>query len=71
MITLRQRLIAYLKKNPTWWNGGKLEELAMSVGYKGSSASRELRQLEVDGIVEREMRKGVRVRSVWYRYKII
>lgn len=56
--------------NPVWHNGGSLEELAMKVGFKASNASRRLRELCEDELIDREIRKGKKVSSVWYRIKL-
>jgi len=59
------RIQRYLKGRG-WINGGEIERLAISVGYKGSTASRILRQLAEDNILEtRYDEKGVH--SVFYR----
>lgn len=65
--SLRERILTYLRKNKAWFNGGELERLAMSVGFKASNASRRLRELREEGLVEAEIRKGKGVASVWYR----
>ena len=46
-------------------NGGELEELAQSVGYKASNSSRRCRELAERGAIKREVIKG----SVWYWYE--
>lgn len=76
--TIRERAYTYLKNHPSEWvNGGELERVGMSAGYKGSTVSRELRRLAEEsnlhelrrgGYIEREERDGERVRSVWYRW---
>lgn len=68
--TLRNRIQRYFSQRPTLWiNGRDIEELAMHAGYKASNASRRLRELAEEGFLEREERKGKRVRSVWYCLK--
>lgn len=67
--SLRDRILSWLRKNPEWHNGGQIEQLAMSVGYKGSTASRECRHLVEESKLLREERKGRRVRSVWYKIR--
>lgn len=70
MEKLRDRILRYFRKEQVWINGGTIERLALDHGYKGSTASRELRQLHEDSLLERELRKGYKVKSVWYRIKI-
>lgn len=66
--SLRDRIKAFFKRNPdTFINGGDIEKLAQEAGYKSSNASRRLRELENEGILLREIRKGKGVASVWYR----
>ena len=69
-ISLRQRLLKFLENNPTYWNGGELERLAMENGYKGSTAGRRLRELAADKLIDGEERTSpTGVRSIWYCYK--
>jgi DNA-binding MarR family transcriptional regulator len=67
-VSLKQRILEYLRKGDEWVNGGTLERLAESVGYKASNASRRARELENEGLIERKVEKGEnsRVKSVWY-----
>lgn len=69
-LSLKDRLLRFLKRNPDWINGGELERLAMSVGFKGSTAGRELRWLSEHGHIEKEERKGRKIGSIWYRVKV-
>lgn len=72
-LSLSKRIENYLKRNGGWVNGGELERLAMSVGYKASNASRRCREM-ASGIssngnpcpivLEKKEENG----SVWYRY---
>lgn len=49
-----------------WENGGELERLALSVGFKASNCSRRCRELVDSGVLERkENEKG----HVLYRFK--
>lgn len=64
-ISLRQRALNYLHNNGGWLNGGELERLALSVGYKASNVSRRLRELHEEGLLDRREIHG----SVEYRYK--
>lgn len=66
---LKERLLRFLKNHPQWINGGELEKLSMSVGFKGSTAGRELRWLSEHGFIEKEERKGKKVKSIWYKIK--
>jgi DNA-binding transcriptional ArsR family regulator len=46
-------------------NGGELERLALSVGYKASNISRRMREAYEDGLIERRMEgKSVAYRSL-------
>ena len=67
--SLVERIKKYFSHRPTLWiNGRDIEELAMNAGYKASNASRRLRELAEEGFLDREERRGRRVRSVWYIY---
>jgi len=46
-------------------NGGEFERWALEHGFKASNASRRLRELENEGVVEKKIEAG----SVWYRLK--
>ena len=63
-IPLRLRILHYLERNDGWINGGEIERLAMSAGYKASNASRRCRELYEMKLIERREDK-----SVWYRAK--
>lgn len=67
-VSLKKRILEYLRKGNDWVNGGTLERLAESSGYKASNASRRARELENEGLIERKVEKGEnsRVKSVWY-----
>lgn len=67
---LRQRIIDYLKQwheydHKAFVNGGEIERLALEAGYKASNASRRLRELENEGIIEK---RGNYKGHVEYRY---
>ena len=68
-MTLKSELLWLLKENAEWQNGGTLEKFAMDRRYKGSTASRVLRTLAEEGKIEKELRKGLKVRSIWYKIK--
>ena len=69
-ISLRQRILKFLQNNPTFWNGGELERLALENGYKASNCSRRCREMVEDGLIEREERKSrTGIKTVWYRFK--
>lgn len=68
-LSLSDRILRYLRNYPEFHNGGEIERLALSAGFKASNASRRLRELHEDGLIEREERKGNKVKSVWYRIK--
>jgi hypothetical protein len=64
-LSLAKRIENYLRKHPdTFFNGGEIERLSMSAGYKASNGSRRCREMVEEGILERKEEKG----SVWYRY---
>jgi DNA-binding IclR family transcriptional regulator len=68
--SLRERITQYFAKRPELWiNGRDIEELAMHAGYKASNASRRLRELHEERYLERDERKGRKVRSVWYKWQ--
>lgn len=66
--SLKKNLYLYLKTRPDWINGGELERYAESLGFKGSNASRRLRELVGPKIERKEMSVNGGVKSVWYRY---
>lgn len=69
MNSLKQTLLNYWKAKNEWINGGDGEKIAALEGFKASNASRRLRELCREGLLERElrpMRSGGK--SVWYRY---
>lgn len=63
-------MLKFLKKGGTFVNGGEIEKLAMDAGFKASNASRRLRELCEEGLIQREERKNPEtgINSVWYRY---
>ena len=68
-LSLTDRVKKYLSHRPdTWVNGRDLEELAMQAGFKASNVSRRCRELAEEGLLERELRQGKRVKSVWYKW---
>lgn len=54
----------YLRNPDDWTNGGEVERMALNNGYKASNASRRMRELANEGILDRKIEAG----SVWYRY---
>ena len=69
-LSLIERIQRYFSQRPSLWvNGRDIEELAMQAGFKASNASRRLRELAEEGYLDRELRKGKKVRSVWYILK--
>lgn len=70
-ISLRDRISNFLEQwhkidEQHFVNGGEIEKLAMGIGYKASNASRRLRELENDGVIERRINNG----SVEYRISL-
>ena len=74
--SLKHRIHSYLEQmygfNPNKWvNGGTIEELAMQKGYKASNASRRLRELVDEAVIERQEMKASpysKRATVHYRY---
>ena len=68
-MSLKQRILAYIRKQNGFCNGGEIERLAMGVGFKPSNASRRLRELYNEGLLERKIEKSIysKIASVWYR----
>lgn len=62
--SLKNRMLAYLKRQNCFVNGGELERLALSNGYKASNISRRARECAELGVLERKEEKGI----VWYKY---
>lgn len=64
--SLKTRLINYLQKKNDWVASGLLQELAQQNGYwSPQNTGRRLRELENEGIIEVEYRKG----HAWYRHR--
>jgi len=69
-LSLKERIVRYMKSRFSetgyaWVNGGEIERLSLAAGYKASNASRRLRELHVEGVLDRdETERG----SVKYRY---
>lgn len=63
--------VKYLAGNNDFINGGKIELYIAENGHKGGTASRELRLMQEDDLLEKEYRPMVnsKTQSVWYRYK--
>ncbi len=66
---LKQRILAYIRKQNGFCNGGEIERLAMGANFKPSNASRRLRELYNEGLLERKIEKSEysKIASVWYR----
>ena len=67
--SLKQRIQEYLERKDDWVHKGTICKLAEQAGYLPDNAGRRCRELENEGEVIREERKGKRVKSVWYRAK--
>lgn len=63
--SLKNRIYSYINSRNYWINGGEIEKLAMETGYKASNASRRLRELSEDGVIDRKIDGSAR--SVWYK----
>lgn len=66
-MTLRDRILSYLRAKSEFVNGGELERLALEAGYKASNASRRCRELCEDNLIERKEEKGRHAKTVWYK----
>ena len=69
--SLHDIILEFLHEAGGWVNGGSIERLAMDHGYKASNASRRMREMHDDKLVEREERPGEtrRIKTVWYKLK--
>jgi hypothetical protein len=70
-MTISEHILKYVREKNTWVNGGDIEKFIETLGHKGSTASRTLRTLsetESSPLIK-EIRKGNKVASVWYRPK--
>lgn len=64
-LSLSQRIYRYLKNRPgVKVNGGEIERLALSIGYKASNASRRCREMREKGLIRDAEIKGTV--SYWY-----
>lgn len=63
-MSLKAKLLQYLKDSPSYVNGGTLEKYAESLGYKGSTGSRRCRDLVEENRITPHYRNG----SVEYIY---
>ena len=63
-LTLKTRLLTYLRRHEGFVAGGKLEELARGAGYTGSTSSRLCRRMTEEGLLE--VKHGKK-RHSWYR----
>jgi len=65
-MSLRERILSYYRKNAgVYIAGGEIERLvAQNTTYKASNASRRLRELREDGLLESKEVKG----TVYYQY---
>ena len=66
-LSLKERIVRYYATRlDQWINAGELEREALIAGYKASNCGRRLRELHVEGVLDRrENEKG----TVEYRYK--
>lgn len=65
-MTLRERLIRYMRNNHGWIASGDIQRLVMEkTSYTPSNASRRLRELAEENILEVQLRKG----HAFYRIK--
>lgn len=64
-LTLKDRLIRYLKNQGTFVASGELQRLADQAGYSAQNAGRRLRECVEDGILEVEYREK---NHAYYRY---
>lgn len=52
-LTLKSRIYKYMSAKQGWVNGGEVEKKAMEAGYKSSNASRRLREMFNENILDR------------------
>lgn len=65
-LTLKIRLLKWLKAHPAWIASGELQRLvSQTTDYSPSNVTRRLRELETAQEIEVEYRKG----HAWYRAK--
>ena len=67
--SLKNRILAYIRKQEGFISGREIERLAMSVGKKSSNASRRCRELHNEGLLERKIEKSLysKIPSVSYK----
>ena len=71
-ISLKEAIYRYFLKREAngFVNGGVIEEYALNAGFKASNASRRLRELCNEGLLERKINgRSVEYRSVEYKVK--
>lgn len=65
-MTLRDRLIRYLRNQHGWISSGQLQRLVVEkTSYTPANCSRRLRELAAEGILEVQIRRG----HAFYRSK--
>jgi len=66
-LSLKDRLLRYLKNRNDWISSGELQRIAAeNTSYTPQTVGRDLRRLREDGKIERELRRG----HAFYRFKI-
>lgn len=65
-LTLKARLVRYLRANPTWISSGDLQRLvADKTTYTPRTTCRRLEELAQEGAIEVSYRKG----HAWYKHR--
>lgn len=66
MISLKDRLVRFLKNNPVYISSGQLQRIvSLKTSYSPQNVGRRMRELENEGEVLVEYRKG----HAWYKIK--
>lgn len=60
--SLKIRILSYIRTYGGKVNGGEIERLALTNGYKASNASRRCRELDEEGLIKGDIING----TVWY-----
>jgi DNA-binding transcriptional ArsR family regulator len=65
-MTLKERLARYMRNNHGWIASGDIQRLVSEkTSYTPSNASRRLRELAEEGVLEVQIRRG----HAWYKLK--
>lgn len=68
-LSLRNRLIRFLQNNPDWHSSGSLQRLVTAkTSYTASNATRRLRKLQEENIIEVDYRTHNGTQHAFYRF---